>query len=142
MHELQEWERSVDSRLRPAETIVEQLWKELLEDCDVFRGTVFVADLDGHVVGYMGVLTHVPHEESDEVDYAFAQVTDVAVREAFRSHGVGSALLAHARRHALSAGARWLRINVLAGNSRAANLYRRCGFKDREIVLEQDLRTG
>ena len=142
MHELQEWEREIDARMAPATKVIERLWQELLEDCDVFRGSVFVADLDGSVVGYIGVLTRVPHEASDEVEYAYAQITDVAVREAFRSHGVGTALLSHARRHAVESGARWLRINVLAGNRAAATLYRRCGFRDREIVMEQSLEPG
>ena len=139
MRELQEWERAIDSRLAPADAVLERLWREILEDCDVFRGTLFVAELDGRVVGYIGVLTHVPQEHSDEIDYVFAQVTDIAVLEQFRSRGIGARLLEQAKRHAREAGVRWLRINVLAANPAAAALYRRCGFRDREIVLEHDL---
>ncbi len=139
MRELQEWERTIDARLAPADDVLDRLWREMLEDCDVFRGTVFVADLDGRVVGYIGVLTNVPQDDSDEIDYVFAQVTDVAVLERFRSRGIGAALLTRAKQHARDAGVRWLRINVLAGNPAAAELYRRCGFREREIVLEHEL---
>lgn len=139
MRELQQWQRRIDDRLADPDRVLEQLWREILEDCDVFRGTIFVADLDGEVVGYIGVLTRVPHEQSDEIDYVFAQVTDIAVLEQYRSQGVGAALLKRAQQHAREAGVRWLRINVLADNQRAAELYRRCGFRDREIILECEL---
>lgn len=139
MRELQEWERNIDARLAPPDDVLERLWQEILEDCDVFRGVIFVAELDSEVVGYTGVLTRVPREETDEIDYVYAQITDVVVREQYRSQGIGAALLARARTHAREAGVRWLRINVLAGNPGAASLYRRCGFRDREIILEHDL---
>jgi len=139
MRELQEWERNIDARLAPPDDVLERLWQEILEDCDVFRGVIFVAELDSEVVGYTGVLTRVPREETDEVDYVYAQITDIAVRKQYRSQGIGAALLARARTHAREAGVRWLRINVLAGNPGAASLYRRCGFRDREIILEHDL---
>lgn len=139
MRELQEWERNIDGRLADPDDVLERLWQEIVEDCDVFRGTIFVAALDDEVVGYIGVLTHVKVEDTDEVDYVYAQVTDVVVQERHRSKGIGAALLAHAKTHAREAGVRWLRINVLAANRSAAALYRSCGFQDREIVLEHDL---
>ncbi|MDH3714723.1 MAG: GNAT family N-acetyltransferase [Gammaproteobacteria bacterium] len=142
MRELQDWERNIDARLAAPDDVLERLWEEMIEDCDVFRGTVFVADLDGAVVGYIGVLTHVAQEGTAEVDYVYAQITDLAVRGQYRSQGIGSALLAHAKTHARGAGVRWLRINVRAGNPAAVAMYRRCGFDDREIVLEHDLAAG
>ena len=142
MGELQAWERSIDARLAAPDDVLERLWQELLEDCEVFRGTIFVAELDDEVVGYIGVLARVPQENSDEIDYDFAQVTDVVVLGQHRSKGIGAALLSRAKTHAREAGRRWLRINVLAGNRAAAALYRRCGFHDREIILEHDLDAG
>jgi GNAT superfamily N-acetyltransferase len=139
MRELQECERNIDERLADPDQVLERLWQEIVEDCDVFRGTILVADLDGEVVGYIGVLTHVKVEDADEIDYVYAQITDMVVQERHRSEGIGAALLAQAKLHAREAGVRWLRINVLAGNAAAAALYRRCGFHDREIVLEHDL---
>ncbi|MDH3452884.1 MAG: GNAT family N-acetyltransferase [Gammaproteobacteria bacterium] len=139
MREMQNWERTIDARLAAADDVIERLWREILQDCDVFHGTIFVAELDGRVVGYIGVLTHVPQDHTDEIDYVYAQVTDLVVLEQFRSQGIGTALLAQAKKHARDAGVHWLRINVLAGNPAAAALYRRCGFRDREIVLEHDL---
>ena len=40
MRELQEWERAIDARLAPADDVLERLWREILQDCDVFRGTL------------------------------------------------------------------------------------------------------
>ncbi len=141
MRELQAHERTIDERrLAPGDAVITRLWRQLLEDCEVFGGTLFVAVMNDTVVGYTGVLTRVRSEDPEDADYQFAQVTDLVVREAFRAQGIGSALLRRAREHARASGAHWLRINVLAGNAGVAELYRRCGFHDRELVLEQDLR--
>ena len=94
---------------------------------------VFVAEVEGHLAGYVAV-----DSEADtlRVDHLF-------VSPEHEGEGVGHQLLEWAEGYAISRGARTLRIAVEADNTPALDFYRRSGFVQAgpglvELILPQD----
>lgn len=116
-----------------------------------YRNAV-LADRDGEIVGMM--LGYVLGEAPDDRRAALAEVPEflrplaelewvvpgsfyvnaLAVDAAWRSHGIGSALLDAAGRRASAAGARLLSLAAFSQNERAVALYRRLGWR---VVAER-----
>jgi ribosomal protein S18 acetylase RimI-like enzyme len=142
--ELQEFERRIDDRLRPGESMAGDYLAHMIGRCRECEGTILVADCEGSVAGFATVLAHVPFEELDDPPGNYALVTDLVVRDGFRRRGLASALLAEAERYARAAGATELRIGVLSGNRAAAELYRSRGFTPYLQILTKrfDKRQG
>jgi ribosomal protein S18 acetylase RimI-like enzyme len=126
--ELQEFERRLDERLPPGETIAADFLARALARCRDYSGTILVAEYAAVVAGFTTVLTRVPYEELDDPSGEFALITDLVVREAFRRRGLGAALLQAAEAHARAAGAPEVRVGVLSANVTARRLYSRAGF--------------
>lgn len=140
IRELQDHEAKLFDRMRPAADIDDGYIRHLLRDCAAKAGALLVAEWQGALVGYATVLTRVANEGSvDEIPYCYALVGDLAVASPMRGHGLGLRLLEECELRARAAGARWLRVNSLAANDRALNLYRRFGFGDLLIELEKPL---
>lgn len=126
--DLQDFERRIDERLRPGESIADEYLRYMLDRCRETTGTILVAEIDGTVAGFVRILARVPYEGLDEPSGDHALVADLAVREPYRRRGMGAALLGAAEEYALMRGASELRVGVLSANRGAAELYRRVGF--------------
>jgi GNAT superfamily N-acetyltransferase len=126
--ELQEFERTIDPRLRPGEAMADAYWENIQARCNETNGQVFVAEQDGVVVGFIAILATEPFTELSEPPGTYALVTDVVVLPSHRGRGIGAQLLQHAEAFARAAGATELRIGVLARNAVARKLYRGAGF--------------
>jgi ribosomal protein S18 acetylase RimI-like enzyme len=137
--ELQEYERDLEPALPPGEEMADAYLRHRLPQCTGESGRIFVAELEGAIVGFVGVRWRVPPGEPDEDPAPYAYVTDLLVRRDHRRRGIGRALLAHAERHAREAGARTIRIGVLAHNQIARRLYREMGFADYHVQLVKPL---
>jgi predicted acetyltransferase len=88
--------------------------------------------MNDRVVGFVCVLSRLESEDIIERDREHAYVTDLVVLEPYRNAGIASELMRVAEAHAFSAGARRLRVGVLAANRGAHNLYRRLGSRSRD----------
>jgi ribosomal-protein-alanine N-acetyltransferase len=108
---------ALEARAQPLPWSEDQLLLELVHD----DARVLGASVEGALVGYIAVRRIV-----DE-----AWVLNVAVDPAHRRRGLGGALLAAARAHALTWGARSLWLEVRAGNMGARALYARAGLTER-----------
>jgi GNAT superfamily N-acetyltransferase len=126
--ELQEFERTLDPRLRPGESMADGYWESIQAQCAEANGRVFVAEHRGIVVGLVAVLAAQPFTALDDPPGTYALVTDVIVLASHRGRGVGAQLLRHAEAFVRSAGATELRIGVLADNATARRLYLEAGF--------------
>lgn len=125
---LQDAERAFEPRLRPGAEIADEYYGIVLEKCAAHAGAVFLAEVDGEIAGYVSVLARVPYEDLDDPPGEYAYVWDLYVHAPFRGRGIARALLARAEAHARAHGASELRINALARNTPARELYRSCGF--------------
>jgi ribosomal protein S18 acetylase RimI-like enzyme len=137
--ELQEFERSVDSRMPAGEEIADAYMSDMFLQCAMSKGTIFVAEADGRVIGFVTLLSHCSSGELDDGDVEFALVSDIVVREEFRGLGAGRQLLEIAEKQAREDGAQWLRVSVLARNQLARNLYEGLGFAELYIDFEKTL---
>ena len=137
--ELQEFERRVDSRMPAGEEIADAYMSDMFLQCAMSRGTIFVADRDGRVVGFATLLSQCSSGELDDGDVEFALLSDIVVREECRAQGVGRQLLESAEAQARKDGALWLRVSVLARNRLARQLYESLGFSELYIDFEKAL---
>jgi ribosomal protein S18 acetylase RimI-like enzyme len=136
--ELQDFERGLEPTLPKGEAMADRYLAHMLDRCAGAAGRMFVAEEDGAVVGFVGVLARVVPEPDETQAYAY--VSDLVVLPAYRRRGIGRALLERAEAYARGEGARVLRVGVLAKNEAAARLYRSLGFGDYTIQLNKPLR--
>lgn len=79
-----------------------------------------VAEEDGELVGFCGLWNVIDA----------AQITNVAVVERMRGHGIGEKLMREAMHIAKEAGMDVMSLEVRVTNTVAQNLYRKLGFQD------------
>ena len=107
--------------------------------CAETAGKVFVAEVDGQVVGFICVWGKVPSEDLDEEPAEYAFVSDLVVLPGYRGHRLGHELLQKAEEFARSQGAATLELEVLAKNENALQLYNRHGFRAYHLLLTKSL---
>ncbi len=96
-------------------------WTEklFLDEVENPRTVYYVAETEsGEIAGYGG-MWHVVDE---------GQITNIAVKKAFRGEGVGSKLLGSLINWAKDNGIRVIELEVRAGNTAALGLYNKYGF--------------
>jgi len=133
--ELQEFERTLDPRLRPGESMADGHWSTIVTRCGEANGRVLVAEQGSAVVGFVAVLAAQRFTELDEPPGTYALVTDLVVLPSHRGRGIGARLLREAEAFVRAAGATELRIGVLADNVAARQLYLGAGFAPHVEVL-------
>jgi ribosomal protein S18 acetylase RimI-like enzyme len=137
--ELQEVARRLWPGMPPGEQIADAYLDLMFRRCREFDGSVLVAVELGAVVGFVTVWTRYRSTEpgDDPTEHGF--ISDLVVLAANRGGGIGRTLLRAAESRAREAGARVVRLSVLAGNVEAVSLYAAQGFKESQIYLEKDL---
>ena len=137
--ELQDFERALEPDRVEGRTIARRYLQELLTTCEQKRGSLFVAEADGAVIGFVCAWLEQEPESylTSLADYAY--ISDLAVLPAYRQQGYGLALLQRTEVFALEQGATALRINALAKNDAARAAYRKAGFRNYEISLLKPL---
>ena len=136
---LQDFERAFDPRLRPGSEIAAEYCDQLHARCRATGGRVFVAELNGHVVGFVAVRAQEPFTELDDPPGTYALVSVLSVLPPYRRRGIGRRLLSHAESFAPGFGATELRIGVLSGNTPARQLYLSSGFRPHLETLAKNL---
>ncbi len=136
---LQDFERQLEAELPPGSSMADSYLKFLFEQCAMSFGRVFVAESEGRVIGFVGILTRVFPESPEDPPDAYAYITDLVVLPKYRCQGIGQALLARAEEAARESGTSRLQIGVLVKNRPARELYRSYGFRDFELRLRKTL---
>ncbi len=138
--ELQAHEAAIYDRSKQPEEIGSWYVAELLVDVEKHQGRFLVAERDGAVIGYATLRTVMSSkDESDEVDYTYAGVGDLAVLLGHRGTGAGKALLVECEKTARAAGQKWLRLGVIAANNSARAFYAKMGLEEKFLTLEKPL---
>lgn len=137
--ELQDYERRLDDKLDDSRKVSKQYLEYLFARRDETGGKIFVAEVDGRVVGFISVWLRVKAKMIEEKEYEYAYVSDLVVVTGYRGHGVGRALLQKAEDYATLEGATVLRLRVLAKNEPARRLYKSLGYEERVIELNKRL---
>ena len=134
---LQEFERAAEPRLPEGETMADAYLEELFGRCQEFAGKLFVAEVDGRVVGFVSVQAAYRLDEPCEARTSFAYVDDLVVLPEHRRQGHGKALLAEAEGYGKECGQTSIRLRVKGGNHQARAFYSRAGYGDYELELEK-----
>jgi len=132
---LQDFERALEPSLRPSEAMADAYLDHILERIAAHSGRIFVAELEGALIGFVAVLGRVPPDAPDDEPAQRGYVSDLVVLSAHRGRGLGRRLLEEAERFVRSLGTKRLDIGVLSKNAGAARLYRDFGFEDFRIQL-------
>ncbi len=138
--ELQSHETSYYDRMIPPDEIAGWYVEGIKADCRDCAGRIRLAWLADEPLGYCVILTKVPNEEVDEQAFDYAYVSEIVVAKSARGQGVGTELLRDAENLARAANAKWLRINVLAKNTLARDVYDRFGFEEHLVTMEKPLK--
>ncbi len=89
--------------------------EELENPCAVY----FVAAENGKAVGYIGI--HIIFDE--------AYITNIAVHDNFKRHGIGRQLMQSAADHCKKTGCTFITLEVRSSNTAAINLYKSFDFE-------------
>ncbi len=85
---------------------------------------ICVAECNNTIIGYIAIEVH---NESEK----FVYLDDISVSEAFRSQGIGSALIKKAESYAAEINAAYIALHVESSNTSALKLYERLGYSVR-----------
>jgi ribosomal protein S18 acetylase RimI-like enzyme len=135
--QLQDAEREIEPRTADGDSIADTYIANLKNICSANKGKIFVAELDGRVVGYSAVQLWSNSDEVHEELYEYGYVSDLVVLDAFRRRGLGRALLEAAEAYTKRQHIDLVRIGVLAGNETVRRMYRSYGFREHKVVLEK-----
>ena len=123
--------QSHDEPVRPAHFVDEIVTSE---DADFI-----LAELDGKVVGCLSIRRDARPSYPIYRPHEFAHVKSLAVDESFRGQGVGTALMAEARRWARRRRLRCIHLGFWVANDAALSFYRKLGFKPMSVNMELKL---
>jgi GNAT superfamily N-acetyltransferase len=133
--ELQDHEHGFNPFSPTGAEIVDLYVPYMLERCDGPDSVLFVAEVDGRVVGFASAI-RVERPTPDDCDAFHFELGEISVLDELRNGGVGSALVAEVERHARAHRAPALRVSMGAENEDAQRLYARLGFAPCVIMCE------
>ena len=98
---------------------------------------VFVCEENHEVIGFLyGILKSIPPVFMKGVE---AHVSDIAVKNEFRSKGYGKKLMDHFQVFAEKEGANVMSLNVHIKNTRAIEFYEKTDWKKQMLVMRKEL---
>jgi GNAT superfamily N-acetyltransferase len=137
--ELQEYERGYAPGMPPGPEMVGPYVALMMKRCELFRGTIFLAETEDRVVGLASVWGRVTSDEPDDDPSAYAYLSDIVVLSGYRGRGVGRALMQTAEGYARECGMSVLRVRMLARNGGARTFYAKHGFGEVELEMAKPL---
>lgn len=136
--ELQDHEHGFDPLAYTGAEITDAYLAYMLARCRQPDSALWVAELDGRVVGFVTAI-RVDRPSPDDSDAFHFELGELGVLEEARNAGVGAALVAEVERHARAHGAPAVRVLMGAANHGAQRLYARLGFEPCVIMYERRL---
>jgi ribosomal protein S18 acetylase RimI-like enzyme len=137
--ELQNFERSLEPELPEGHVTADAYLAAMFAHGEESAGKVFVAEVDGAVIGFVSVWAKVRPTEPGEPPIEYAYISDLVVLPAYRGHRLGHALMQRAEEYVSEQGTTIVKIGVLAKNTGAKQLYNELGFTDYHVQLVKRL---
>ena len=106
---------------------------QLLEDPS---RPIFIADMDGQVVGYCFCIHKDFQGDPVMADRWELYIDDLCVDENRRSGGIATGLFSHVRSYAAELGCTAITLNVWCGNDSAMKFYEKMGMSPRSITMD------
>ena len=102
---------------------------------DIQEKLVYVAKLDGSLVGYV-VLSTMEKGGPGTVEQKVMRVDSICVDEPLRGHGIGKYMMHDVRALAKAFGCKQIILGVHPENDKAVGFYQKCGFQIRNINMD------
>ena len=134
---LQDYIRDLYPRLPSGAAIVDQYIPHILNQCSIHNGKIYLAEVDGAVVGYALVYSKMICNDIDSGTYEYGRLADLYVKATCRGQGIGKKLLETSEAFVKSAGVQRFKVGVLASNEPAVNLYTLSGFQPFLLDMEK-----
>lgn len=101
-----------------------------MKNIDIKREIVYVAEIDGTVVGYI-------HAEIYNTLYyeTMINILGIAVSSDYRRQGIGRALLSRTEEWGKENGVKFVRLNSGGSRKEAHNFYRAMGYDDEKMQV-------
>ena len=115
----------------PEELFPEELYDELVKNRELY-----VAKLDGAVIGFAWVRMRTA-EGVGLVTRKVMLINQLCVDEALRNHGIGTQMMEEVRVLARAFGCTDLQLGVYPQNDEAVSFYQKCGFMIRSIDMQR-----
>lgn len=116
----------------------DELWPQARFDDAISNRQLFVAKIDGSVVGYVLVKIR-DYDFPGHVKRTVLLVDELCVDEAKRNQGIGTEMMVDVRAIARAFGCTDLQLGVYPQNNEALAFYQKCGFRIRSIDMQMKL---
>lgn len=115
---------------RPEATFATQYVDRLLQRIQEEHGAVFVAEVEGKVIGCTaGVIREPPQEVTDAAPLRVGRILELFVDEALRGRRLGASLMHAIEEHFRTLGCDVIRVEAFAPNILARRFYETCGYE-------------
>lgn len=135
--ELQDFERMIDPRRLKGIEIAHEYLEHLMEIGAQNKGTVFVVEIDGNIVGMISV-----YIEEDKKHFRkaqkFAYISDMIILPEYTDKGISKELLGKAEEYAQSKNVSSIQTSVLAKHTEGIDNFQRNGYHNFEIILRKN----
>lgn len=104
--------------------------------------TIFVAEVDRQLVGHMVVTVETMGEKQQREYYCkkLGSIMELFVQAAYRSLGIGAALMEKAEEYCKDNGCDWISVEVIRGNESALEFYKRQAYMEHAATLLKKLK--
>ena len=118
--------------------MVEELYPQERFDACVANRQLYVAKIEGNVVGYALLITR-DSNHNGMIPRRIMEIQEFAVHEAATGHGIGSEMMADIRALARAFRCNHLKLGVYPQNDGAIRFYERNGFMIRSIDMQANV---
>ena len=116
--------------------MVEELYPQERFDEAVAKRQLYVAKIEGNVVGYALLITR-DSNHNGMIPRRIMEIQEFAVHEAATGHGIGSEMMADIRALAKAFRCTDMQLGVYPQNDDAVGFYQKCGFTIRSIDMQR-----
>lgn len=116
--------------------MVAQLYPEDRMQAAIRERTLYVAKIDGIVVGYTSIKIR-PFDFPGVVKRKILLIDEFSVHEACRGQGIGTEMMADIRALAKAFGCTDIQLNVYPQNDAAVSFYQKCGLMIQSITMQR-----
>ena len=110
--------------------------KEIIDIIHDVKKKIYVAEIDGNVVGYAFCELREPKFASTMVPFSSFYIDDLCVDEKCRGKHIGEALFEHVKKEAVRLGCREITLAVWEGNDSARAFYEKMNMRVKETIME------
>ncbi len=137
---VQEAERSVEPTRQVGEQIVDKYLEFLFKENKKNKGKILIAEVNGKIAAFIAFRIEDLDFELISKPIKCLYISDIAVFEKYRRHGIAKALFEQAETYAKEKKLKFIRLSVLPKNNPARELYSRIGFREFQIEMVKELK--